>query len=77
LTIELGNNGKKKEELEYAFKSTFGKSVALTKLELLQGLLANSFEDASVLFYVELFDEEEVEAMHKRYEGLSKKSNGE
>lgn len=67
----------KKEELEYAFEFTFGKPVTLTKLEVLQGLLINSSEDASVFFYAELFDEEEVEAMHKRYKGLSKdKSNG-
>jgi hypothetical protein len=52
----------KKEELEYAFESIFGKPVTLTKLEVLQGLLVNSFEDASVLFYAELFDEGEVDA---------------
>jgi hypothetical protein len=81
LCIEIDDWTRKKWEsmknaLEYSIECEFGKPVTASKLDVLQYLLI-CFEHGSTPGYVELFEEEEVEVMHKRKLGLLKSKSSE
>jgi hypothetical protein len=81
LCIGVDNWTKKQWEsmkgaLEYSIECEFEKPVTASKLDVLQYLLI-CFEHGSTSSYVELFEEEDVEVMHKRKLGLLKSESNE
>jgi len=70
LDEELESNwNRMKAELEGAFEYIHGKTVNLTNVELIKGLLYCfdlSIGEAADINFARLFDEEEIEEMHRR-----------